>query len=259
MVTSANFDTAPSSSSSASSSDCNPNVGLTNSVDGIMYTGFITSRVDDFTFELDNEVRTRLYISNHICSDLGAGLRPGAQVCLRNVHLVYLYGELVGFGACMYSQVQLLRVAPGFSNVLVSRSMSRVHQHLVSEIASMQAFPMHTFKASAWLSQTMITLAEKFGPQLESRYLLGISDSRRAKSSILSAVVCGLFATKPHNDAPGSEEFDVDLSEVASSAASPTPSAAQRDMHSEFFLHRNGCAAHAPLGGADHSLLPRVL
>ena len=148
----------------------------------VSYEGIITRRVDDFTFELDNEIKTRLYLSNYICSDLGVGLRAGSKIILRNVHIIrntqnngiqqnsrsYKSREpastMLGFGACVHTQIQILNIAPGFNTVVVSRHLSKM-KCFIKEC--------NTFRTSAWLTATMCTISETLNQTINNKNLFG--------------------------------------------------------------------------------------
>ena len=152
------------------------------------------------------------------------------------MHPVYLHGILAGFGACMYSQIQLLTLAPGFSNILVSRSLSTGHRHLSMIADDLQRFPLTKFESFAWLSKTMSVLAEKFGSQFGTRCLLGFSSSRGFKSSVLFRIIDALLKSDQNVDVTSPSEIQMPCDPVHLE---------QQDVHSEFFQHRHGCMCHA--------------
>ena len=170
-----NISNSSSNAPANSSSNLSPHISSKLNSSLVSYEGIITRRVDDFTFELDNNIQTRLYLINYMCNDLGVGLRAGTKVILQNVHIIRGgNGSMVGFGACVHSQIQIINIAPGFDTIVVARSFSRV-RHLAQHCDN--------FKLAAWLTKTMCTLSEILGKVTNSRVLFGSSSTTNKHKS----------------------------------------------------------------------------
>ena len=57
---------------------------------------------------------------------------------------------MLGFGACVHTQIQILNIAPGFNTVVVSRHLSKMKSFIKE---------CNTFRTSAWLTAPLTSIA----------------------------------------------------------------------------------------------------
>ena len=205
----------------------------------VSYRGTLTSQVDESIFILDGEDghgSTRkakyLYLSQHASVGGILGLRVGAHVLLRNVHVINFEGHVNGFATCIASQIQILHFSEhkylclGVKRPSSNATLSSYAQQLCADYALL-----------AWIVTSAQTLYEKFGGIFGNRWHSALLSSDFG-SGFLPEIAswAHLDAHKGAKGAPNVGDWDQFIEHDASS------------------LHR--CSLYAPLTLSIHAISP---
>ncbi|CAM9346916.1 unnamed protein product [Chrysoparadoxa australica] len=129
--------------------------------DSVDYEGEVTAyKSIRGLLTLDGREHLKLFMQLYPCHQLGAGLRMGAKVRLRNVHPVYLWGQLEGFGCCCRSSYHVIAFPAKSRRPVHFRGFKRGRSTSFEELAWEHRFRI-VMKSNLFLNMESIAGNEK--------------------------------------------------------------------------------------------------